>query len=148
MHCKHCGNQIENDSKFCSFCGGKIEPIGQSIPIQQSISNQPFNNLVTERPHKITQNNANSDKGLLLAFAVIVGLRLFWFVSDLINKDKSYSDLETYINFVIKPSYIVFWSVPLILALFSKRKEQRIILLVISLVIICWTIYENFIKSV
>lgn len=148
MHCKHCGNQIENDSKFCSFCGGKIEPIGQSIPIQQPISNEPFNNPVTERPHNISQKNANSDKGLLVAFAVMVGLRLFWFVSDLINKDKSYSDLETYINFVIKPSYIVFWSVPLILALFSKKKEQRIILLVISLVIIGWTIYENFIKSV
>ncbi|WP_276979158.1 zinc ribbon domain-containing protein [Flavobacterium filum] len=148
MHCKHCGNQIENDSKFCSFCGGKIEPIGQSIPIQQPISNEPLNNPVTERPRNNSQNHANSDKGLLVAFAVMVGLRLFWFVSDLLNKDKSYSDLETYINFVIKPTYVVFWSVPLILALFSKRKEQRIILLVISLVIIGWTIYENFIKSV
>lgn len=148
MHCKHCGNQIENDSKFCSFCGGKIEPISQSIPIQQYTSNEPSNIPVTESPHINTQNLANSDKGLLVAFAVMVGLRLFWFVSDLINKDKSYSDLETYINYVIKPSYIVFWSVPLILALFSKRKEQRIILLVISLAIIGWTIYENFIKSV
>lgn len=24
MHCKHCGEKIEKDSKFCSFCGGKI----------------------------------------------------------------------------------------------------------------------------
>ena len=148
MHCKHCGNQIENDSKFCSFCGGKIEPISQSIVTQQPTSNEAYNNPVNETPHINSQNLANSDKGLLVAFAVMVGLRLFWFISDLINKDKSYLDMETYINFVIKPSYIVFWSVPLILALFSKRKEQRIILLVISLVIIGLTIYENFIKSV
>lgn len=148
MHCKHCGNQIENDSKFCSFCGGKIEPISQSIATQQPTSNEAYNNPVTETPHINYQNLANSDKGLLVAFVVMVGLRLFWFISDLINKDKSYSDMETYINFVSKPSHIVFWSVPLILALFSKRKEQRIILLVISLVIIGLTIYENFIKSV
>ncbi|RZK48811.1 MAG: zinc ribbon domain-containing protein [Pedobacter sp.] len=109
MHCKHCGNQIENDSKFCSFCGGKIEPISQSIPIQPT-SNEPSNNPVTETPHINTQNLANSDKGLLVAFALMVGVRLFWFVSDLINKDKSYSDLETYINYVIKPSYIVFFN--------------------------------------
>lgn len=148
MHCKHCGNQIENDSKFCSFCGGKIEPIGQSIPIHHPPTNEPIIAPVPETVNYNTQNQANCDKGLLVAFAVMVGLRLFWFISDLINKDKAYSDLETYINFVIKPSYIVFWSVPLILALFSKRKEQRIILLIISLAIIGWTIYENFIKSV
>jgi hypothetical protein len=146
MHCKHCGNQIENDSKFCSFCGGKIEPIGQSIPLQYPPTNEPI--IKHETVNNNTQNQANSDKGLLVAFVVMVGLKLFWIISDYINKYKSYSDLETYINFVIKPSYIVFWSVPLILALFSKRKEQRIILLIISLAFIGLNIYENFIKSV
>lgn len=148
MHCKHCGNQIENDSKFCSFCGGKIDPIGQTIPTQQPINTEPIIHPVTETSEYNLQNQVNNDKGLLIAFAVMVGARLFWFISDLVNKEKSYSDLETFNDFVIKPSYIVFWSVPLILALFSKRKEQRIILLIISLMILGWTIYENFIKSI
>lgn len=143
MHCKHCGNQIENDSKFCTFCGGKIEPIGQSIPAQQPTSNKPFNNPVTETPHINTQNLVNSDKGLLVAFTVMVGIRLFWEVYKLISKGKYYSDLEYYIYYAIRASYIVFWSVPLILALFSKRKEQRIILLVISLAVLGWTIYKE-----
>jgi hypothetical protein len=148
MHCKHCGNPIENDSKFCSFCGGKIEQIGQSIPIHHLPTNKPIIKPTIETVNYKTQNQANSDKGLLVAFAVMVGLRLFYIISDFINKDKAYADLEAYINFVIKPSYIVFWSVPLILALFSKRKVQRITLLIISLTIIGWTIYENFIKSI
>jgi uncharacterized protein (TIGR02145 family) len=38
MHCKECGNQIENYSKFCSFCGAKQELIGQIYQTQQSIN--------------------------------------------------------------------------------------------------------------
>lgn len=38
MYCKHCKNQIENDSKFCSFCGAKQELIGQVLQTQQSFS--------------------------------------------------------------------------------------------------------------
>jgi len=38
MYCKHCGNQIENVSKFCSFCGAKQELIGQVPQTQQSFS--------------------------------------------------------------------------------------------------------------
>lgn len=148
MHCKHCGNQIENDSKFCSYCGGKIDPIGQSISTQQPIITESFIKPVIETSKDNIQYQTNSDKGLLIAFAILVGLRLFWFTYDLINKGKSFSDLETYRNYLIKPSYIVFWSVPLILALFIKRKEKRIVFLIISLVIIGWTIYENFIKLV
>jgi uncharacterized RDD family membrane protein YckC len=32
MHCKHCGNKIDEDSRFCSFCGGQVVPIGKTIP--------------------------------------------------------------------------------------------------------------------
>ena len=38
MYCKHCGNQIENDSKFCSFCGEKLELLGQISQTLQSFS--------------------------------------------------------------------------------------------------------------
>jgi uncharacterized RDD family membrane protein YckC len=31
MHCKHCGSKIDNDSKFCQSCGGKVEPIGHPM---------------------------------------------------------------------------------------------------------------------
>ena len=94
MHCKHCGNQIENDSKFCSFCGGKINPIDQSISTQQQINTESFNKPVIETSKDNIQNQANSDIGLIIAFAVMVGLRLFWYIYDLITNGKSFSDLE------------------------------------------------------
>ena len=25
MHCKHCGKVIDDDSKYCSYCGGNVE---------------------------------------------------------------------------------------------------------------------------
>ena len=28
MFCKHCGKQIDKDSKFCEFCGRPIEKYG------------------------------------------------------------------------------------------------------------------------
>lgn len=37
MFCKHCGNQIDNDSKFCLYCGKpQTEPIIQPSPIQST----------------------------------------------------------------------------------------------------------------
>ena len=34
MYCKYCGNQIDNDSRFCLFCGGKINTSGQMLTTQ------------------------------------------------------------------------------------------------------------------
>ena len=60
MHCKHCGNQIENDSKFCSFCGGKVESIVQTSSSQQNPTNQSDNNA--KNGNEIIQNQVNRDR--------------------------------------------------------------------------------------
>ncbi len=143
MHCKHCGNKIDNDSKFCSFCGGKVESIVQTSSSQQNSTNQSDN-----FGNEIIQNQVNNEKGLLLAFSVLVGSKLLWMVSDFINKTKTYEEVESYNNFILKPSFIIFWSVPLILAYFIKRNEIKTILLIISLVILGVAIYDNFIYTI
>ena len=36
MYCKHCGEEIENDSKFCSVCGTKQKQVtgeGTKTPV-------------------------------------------------------------------------------------------------------------------
>ena len=146
MHCKHCGNKIENDSKFCSFCGGKVESIVQTSSSQENLKNHPY--YKSENGNDILQNQVNSDKGLIVAFSIIVGSKLLWMILDFINKNKTYEEVESYNNFILKPSFLVFWSVPLILAYFSKRNEMRTILLIISLAILGVAIYDNFIYSI
>jgi len=32
MYCRHCGKKIEDDSRFCGFCGTAVLPIGQAAP--------------------------------------------------------------------------------------------------------------------
>lgn len=38
MHCKHCGSKIDNDSKFCQSCGGRVEPIEQPMSTEQPVT--------------------------------------------------------------------------------------------------------------
>ena len=32
MYCKNCGKEIEQDSKFCKYCGGSVSPVLNSEP--------------------------------------------------------------------------------------------------------------------
>lgn len=32
MYCKHCGKKLDNDSKFCQFCGIELKNITESDP--------------------------------------------------------------------------------------------------------------------
>ncbi|MCQ2521274.1 MAG: tetratricopeptide repeat protein [Lachnospiraceae bacterium] len=45
MYCEHCGKQIDNDSKFCAFCGGVSTPLTTSDSTQNTPSaTQPKKN--------------------------------------------------------------------------------------------------------
>jgi len=148
MHCKHCGNQIDNDSKFCSFCGGKVDPPKISQP--QIIIETPTPPVNLSNPSQSVSQSSftRQDNGLLIAFIIMVGLRLYWIIFDLANKGKDYLEIENTIKYFIKPTYLIFWAIPIVLALYVKRKEQKIIMLILGIVALGWSIYENYIKNI
>jgi hypothetical protein len=67
MYCKECGTDIENDSKFCSYCGTKqsIPPIVEQMSKQLIESNAPAQtinvNLNLDRT-KIENKKINSER--------------------------------------------------------------------------------------
>lgn len=141
MHCKHCGNQIENDSKFCSFCGGKIDPIGQTIPTQQPLTQVQNENVLTQQSEKPSYTSSSNDNGYLIAGIYFFTIQLIWVLfSKFVEGWYEYRYVTASIN-------IVFMGLPILFALYTKKKEHKTILLIIGLILIGWTVYENFIKS-
>lgn len=141
MHCRHCGNQIENDSKFCSFCGGKIDPIGQTIPTQQPLT-QVQNENVLKQSEKPSYQSSSNDNGYLIAGIYFFTIQLIWVLfSKFVDSWYEYRYVTASIN-------IVFMGMPILFALYAKKKEHKTILLIVGLILIGWTVYENFIKSV
>ena len=140
MHCKHCGNQIENDSKFCSFCGGKIDPIGQTIPTQQPLTQVQNENILIQQSEKPIYTSSSNDNGYLIAGIYFFTIQLFWVLfPNFVEAWYEYHYVTASIN-------IVFMGLPILFALYTKKKEHKTILLVIGLILISWTIYEYFIK--
>ncbi len=147
MHCKHCGNQIENDSKFCSFCGGKIDPIGQTI-----ITNQPVTQVQTETISAPPYEKVISEK-FVNAFLVIAladfGFSLFWIVFRIIATTveggfKIYDQLEP----IIKPLQIIESIIVLLLCfLYTKKKEHKTLILILAFCVLAWNIYVTYIKT-
>ena len=144
MHCKHCGTQIENDNKFCSSCGGKTEPIGQPVEIQQPLAQ-------THSPSGFTTNleKTKSEKftnALLIIALVNFGFHLFW---NIMQEVANRGDDEIYTRFqiILKPvSIINLISVILLCLLFTKKKEHRTILLIICILLLGWGIYINYFR--
>ncbi|MEI6880492.1 MAG: zinc ribbon domain-containing protein [Bacteroidota bacterium] len=140
MHCKHCGNQIENDSNFCSVCGGKVNPI------EQSAFAQPLHkDLATPQQN----TNLQIDRKLEEVFGIeiskpVIGIYMLWFLLHLIlllsnwntidyaNKyfwpfskysqisDTKYYDLTEFFSYTIVPLIII-----IIINLFRKPKAIR-----------------------
>jgi hypothetical protein len=131
MHCKHCGNSIDNDSKYCAHCGGQVEPISQ-IPDKKDLTDI---------------DPVQGDLGLIIAFCIMVGMRIFWYLIRAIEDNSSAETVDIYRKVFMKPSYVIFWSVPLILAVFMKYKELRRILLVVGSVILAMAVYDHFLKG-
>jgi hypothetical protein len=129
MYCKHCGNQIENESKFCSFCGEEADPIDQTIPNQLT--------LIQETKYTYQTNN---DNGYLIAGIYFVTIQLFMILySSFVDNWYEYRYVTVSIN-------IVFMGLPILFAFYSKKKEHKLILLVAGLILIGWTVYVNYSK--
>lgn len=135
MHCKHCGNQIENDSKFCSFCGGKVEPIGLQQTIFQQEPKQESNNVQNE----VTPAASQDSNGYLIAGLVFFGFQLFWILWIM------FVDYWYNYEYVIKVVNLIFNGMPILFSIYTRKKEHKVILLIGSLILVFWSIYENFI---
>ena len=140
MHCKHCGTKIDSDSSFCSSCGGKLEQTNEKIyTVLDADPNEVKSTL------NITTSANNQDKGILIAFFTMAGMRILWLLSDIVNTEDSFA--QSYINFVLKPSFTIFWCTPLVLAFISRQKSQRIILLIIGLILLGHSLFETYFQT-
>ncbi len=36
MYCKHCGREIGDDQRFCSYCGARQQEEGQVLQVERS----------------------------------------------------------------------------------------------------------------
>jgi hypothetical protein len=142
MHCKHCGNQIENDSNFCSFCGGKTVPIGETFQTQQPLTQVQSENIVTQS-EKPAYQSSRHDNGYFVAGILFFGLQVFW---TLFTKfvDNWYSDFK----YVVIGVNILFSALPILLSIYTKKKEHKIVLLIMGLLLIGWSIYAYFIQNI
>lgn len=67
MFCKECGKSISDDSKFCSYCGSKVEPIESPDRPEPSIAEvtgpeQGVRDIHKDGLHKVEGGNENSRK--------------------------------------------------------------------------------------
>lgn len=130
MHCKHCGNTIDNDSKYCAHCGGQVDPISQAPDKKDLIDNDPV----------------QSDLGLIIAFCIMAGIRLCWYVINIINENSSRDTAIILNKLITKPTLVIFWSVPMILALSIRYKALSRILLVVGAIMLGMTVYDQLLK--
>lgn len=80
MHCKHCGEKIEKDSKFCSFCGSKITHTEKIIEPEKTEN---------ETSKIIPEDKKN---GILNSFLIWVGFNTFALIM-------SYSHIMPFSNY-------------------------------------------------
>lgn len=84
MKCEKCGNEINNESKFCQSCGSKIEEVIKGSPREAiinsslkacSVCNEKINedsrfcpNCGSENKNVVIDTSENTDKGKLYQF--------------------------------------------------------------------------------
>lgn len=147
MFCRHCGNEIENGSRFCSFCGGLIDNDGQIILFHEPNPNIPTSVGESNKSNSLIRRDLiKNDFGILIAFLLMVGLNLFWTIGDLINKADKTQWIDAFFIYIIKPSYVFFWIILIVMAVSSFGKMQRNILLIIGIGVFGFNLYLIYFK--
>lgn len=65
MYCKKCGNKIDNDSIFCSYCGTKQSDINS----KKNINNNSYNEVNSSEKNKIIVSNNYSESKYDLSYS-------------------------------------------------------------------------------
>jgi hypothetical protein len=136
MHCKHCGNKIDNDSKFCSFCGGLVNPVEQTTSIKPPYQDSGYShqNISQHAPQKLEDifgtNISKNIFGFYLIWLLINLILLFsnWNGTSYANKyfwpfnksDINYFDFTEFFAYTILPLILI-----IILNIFRKPKAIR-----------------------
>ena len=57
MYCKNCGNKIDDNSKFCKFCGANLQEVEENNIEGESFSETQQNNVNSQPFSETPQNN-------------------------------------------------------------------------------------------
>lgn len=114
MFCKNCGKQVKDGAAFCTNCGTKIMPVGQSQPVKvEPLITQPIQpaqpmqpTQSAQPPVSIQMTEEQSDRGskslivpiIIVAFCILIVIGCIFFVLRLNNK----SDDDLIVEDVIK----------------------------------------------
>jgi hypothetical protein len=144
MHCKHCGLQIDDDSKFCTSCGGKVgvsDGISQSQQFSTPIKNQT-NHLTIDEP-KYDFNKISS--AFLVIALVDFGYNLLWTIISLYARFTEDYGVYEKVSPVTKPLVIINTGIVLFLCfLFTKNKGHKTFFLILAICNIIYSIYETY----
>ena len=106
MHCKHCGKKIEDDSKFCSFCGGKTLSIEENIEnVQEEKKISSLENILETSKDEI-QNDNYKPINLFLIWAGFNAFALITSYSKLAFFNKHSPETEDFWPFVKVFEYV------------------------------------------
>ena len=131
MYCRHCGTQIDNDSKFCSSCGKsnqadvvpEIKTQGQ--PIQQNVS----------YPQNRPAQDEKQDLGLVLIALFSIFHLIVWQMVTKLNEN--WYDNKVLVH-TLEFLFVIQW---IIMFVFAKKISSRIIIAISGLAIIAFNIY-------
>lgn len=76
MYCKHCGNQISDNSKYCQFCGGKQDDsVAPNMGSDESYTK--LDQKTIEIP-KIKSNLSTASKWRVIVCCAWIIINLYW----------------------------------------------------------------------
>ena len=77
MYCKHCGQQIADDSKYCQYCGGIQDDVSVASSQENPNNENAKEHKVVEIP-TIKANLSDSTKWWIVGCGLWLVLNLYW----------------------------------------------------------------------
>lgn len=72
MYCRHCGNEIEDDSRFCPYCGREVRTVAGTE--EATVSTNVPNEQEAEQTPPPRKTKRKGVKKLVLAASIVLGL--------------------------------------------------------------------------
>ncbi len=92
MYCKHCGNQIPDNSKFCAKCGHQLVPIAgptnRNMQVKPPTPSQPI--YQSPQPQsRIRTSPQSSNRGLKLIFFSLLAISILSLILTIVGLSRS-----------------------------------------------------------